>query len=87
MAEPTPAQVYRDHVWASASLTPVQRITALCFANHARGTDRAWVVLTRLMQQTGIRSRVTAVATIQALIEAGWLKPDGSPSGHKQRVL
>ncbi|MEV4708871.1 hypothetical protein [Actinoplanes sp. NPDC049316] len=81
-----PDQVYLDAVWESA-LTSTQKITALCYGNHARGCaerDRAWVVRERLMHQTGIRSRDTIARANADLVRVGWLEPGGHRPGHKQ---
>lgn len=83
---PTPAQVYADAVWRSERLTPQQRLVALCYANHARG-DTAWVVTSRLMAHTGIRSRGTACGAVKALVTAGWLTAAGAHPSHSQRVV
>lgn len=89
MSQPalTPAQIYRDAIWESTLLTPEQRIVALCYANHARGGERAWVSIGRLMEQTGIRSRSTACAKVADLIAAGWLAPIGPHPEHRQRIV
>ncbi len=82
----TPDQVYIDAVWDSA-LPSTQKITALCYGNHARNfpeRDRAWVVYQRLMPQTGIRSRETVAKVHAELTAAGWLEPAGHRPGHKQ---
>lgn len=82
----SPDQVYIDAVWDSA-LPSTQKITALCYGNHARNfpeRDRAWVVYQRLMPQTGIRSRETVAKVHADLTAGGWLEPDGHRPGHKQ---
>jgi hypothetical protein len=83
-----PDQVYADAVWES-SLTSTQKITALCYANHARNAefparDRAWAVYQRLMPQTGIRSRETIAKVHADLVALGWLESAGHRPGHKQ---
>ena len=83
----TPAQRYRDAVWESTRLTPVQRIVALCYGEHAYGGDTAWVAQRRLLARTGIRSFVTATAVVVSLVKAGWLEPLGSHAQHKQRAV
>jgi len=59
---------------------------ALAFANHARG-ERAWVVTTRLMKHTGIRSRTTACGVVSSLVAAGWLVVVGPHPEHRQRIV
>jgi hypothetical protein len=84
---PNRATAYRDAVWDDAALSVVQKMVALCYANHAQGGDLAWVTYVRLMQQTGIRSKETAAAAIKALVAVGWLRPVGAVPGHRQIIL
>jgi hypothetical protein len=86
--QPVPfARVYGDAIWDSEHLTAVQRIVALCYADHARGGDTAWVSTSRLMSRTGIPSRATACATVAALVAAGWLQKVGPHPAHRQRIV
>ncbi|WP_432836160.1 helix-turn-helix domain-containing protein [Dactylosporangium sp. CA-092794] len=81
----THAQKYRDAVWDSTELTSTQKIVALCFANHAKGTDKAWVSYSRIAQQTGIRSPTTISHTLAQLETLGWLAPVG-PKVQRRKV-
>lgn len=84
---PSPARRYRDKVWESTRLTPIQRLVALCYAEHAYGSDTAWVAQRRLMDRTGIRSFSTATSVVGSLVEAGWLDQVGPQARHRQRVV
>jgi len=76
---------YRDAIWRSTRLNPTQRLVALCYADHVQA-DTAWVVVTRLMERTGITSRTTACRVVASLCAAGWLIRLGAPPEHRQRV-
>jgi hypothetical protein len=86
MTGPSHAQLYRDAVWDS-ELAVAQRMVALVYADHARGTEYSWVVYPRLLQRSGIRSNATVAAAIRALVVAGWLVEAGHPLGNPRSVL
>jgi hypothetical protein len=83
---PTHAQLYRDAVWDS-DLGAQQKVVALCYANHARGTDTAWVGYRRLARQTGIRSHESIALALSRLVAAGWLEPPAGPRVARRKVL
>jgi len=88
---PTLAQRYADALWDADpdDLAQAEMTMALCYANHARRSDRAWVTDRRLMQQCKIRSAGTVGRVRESLISKGWLIPlhpeTGAPLSNAER--
>ncbi|WP_282947837.1 helix-turn-helix domain-containing protein [Cellulomonas endometrii] len=61
---------WAEAVWSS-DLTPVERLVALAYADHARDQRTAWVTTARLIERTGL-SRASILRAREALITAGW---------------
>lgn len=76
-----PREVWAKAVWKS-DLTPTQRLVALCFADHARDRDTAWVSSERLQERTAL-ARTASNGSVRALVGFGWLLPLTEPrQGH-----
>jgi hypothetical protein len=69
-----PRNEYAAAVWAAASLRPLEKLTALAFADHAGRQEYAFLTYPRLREVTGIASDATIRAALVRLISAGWLE-------------
>lgn len=72
-SERWPRDDFARSVWDSDQLKPLERLVALCFADHAREHDWAFVTYPRLMACTGL-SRDSAVRAVKGLRDKGWLE-------------
>lgn len=73
---PTLAQRFRDAVWEAGpeQLTTTETLILLAYADHARGTDTAWVAQSRLVQRCKLRSKGTPSRVLAGLVDKGWLE-------------
>jgi hypothetical protein len=72
-APPVRRKDWRDAVWAS-DLAPMQRLAALCFADHAPDHGAGvWVTTARAQERTGMARR-TWFDQVAGLRAAGWLE-------------
>jgi predicted GIY-YIG superfamily endonuclease len=78
---------YETAVWGSASLSPIHRIVALCYARRICCDRRAWVSIGSLMSSTGIKSRSTACGSVAFLTRSGWLEQSGTTGDHNNGTI
>jgi len=82
----TERQRWTDAVWESGDLTPLEKLTALCFASFAGKTwPRSWVAGAALRGRTGL-SRDASNRAVRGLEDKGWLTPIGK-AGHAHRSV
>lgn len=79
-----PRDPWKAAVWES-DLKPLERLVALCYADHARNRDTAWVTHDRLSQLTGL-SRSAAVVALRGLVDSRWLVVERRAAQHRSTL-
>jgi hypothetical protein len=83
----TARQRWTDAVWESGDLTPLEKLTALCFASFAgKSWPRSWVAGAALRGRTGL-SRDASNRAVRGLEVKGWLTPIGKAGRAHRSVL
>lgn len=81
-----PRDMWLEAIWEDPDLKPNERVVAYVYARYAGKSDIAWTSWPEIMRRTGMRSRRSVSAALQALGKSGWLVQVQRPRQHRSAV-